>query len=38
MAGWPHQRNGHEPGQTLGDGEGQGGLACAVHEVSKSWT
>ena len=28
MAGWPHQRNGHEPGQTLGDGEGQGGLGC----------
>ena len=24
----PHQCNGHELGQTLGDGEGQGGLAC----------
>ena len=22
MAEWPHRRNGHELGQTLGDGEG----------------
>ena len=28
MAGWHHQCNGHELGQTLGDGVGQGGLAC----------
>ena len=28
MAGWHHQCNGHELGQTLGDAEGQGGLAC----------
>ena len=28
MAGWHHQCNAHELGQTLGDGEGQGGLAC----------
>ena len=28
MAGWHHQCNGHEFGQTTGDGEGQGGLAC----------
>ena len=28
MAGWHHQCNGHELGQTSGDGEGQGGLAC----------
>ena len=28
MAGWNHQCNGHELGQTPGDGEGQGGLAC----------
>ena len=28
MAGWYHQCNEHELGQTLGDGEGQGGLAC----------
>ena len=26
MIGWHHQLNGHE--QTLGDGEGQGSLAC----------
>ena len=28
MVGWHHQRNEHELGQTLGDVEGQGGLAC----------
>ena len=28
MAGWHHRRNGHEFEQTLGDGEGQGSLAC----------
>ena len=28
MVGWHHQLNGHEFEQTLGDGEGQGGLAC----------
>ena len=28
MVGWHHQFIGHELGQTLGDGEGQGGLAC----------
>ena len=27
MAGWHHQFNGRELGQTPGDGEGQGGLA-----------
>ena len=27
MVGWYHWFNGHELGQTLGDGEGQGGLA-----------
>ena len=26
--GWHYQRNGHEFEQTLGDSEGQGGLAC----------
>ena len=26
--GWPHQLNGHEFEQTLGDSEGQGSLAC----------
>ena len=28
MAGWHHRYNGHELGQTLGDGEGQRGLVC----------
>ena len=28
MTGWHHQGNGHELGQTFGDGKGQGGLAC----------
>jgi len=28
MAGWHHRLNGHELGQTLGDGEAQGGLVC----------
>ena len=28
LAGWHHWCNGHELGQTLGDAEGQGGLAC----------
>ena len=28
MAGWHHRCNGHELRQTLGDGEGRGGLAC----------
>ena len=28
MAGWHHWCNGHELGQTPGDAEGQGGLAC----------
>ena len=27
MAGWPHQLNGHEFKQTLGDSEGQGSLS-----------
>ena len=28
MDGWHHQCNGHGPGQTSGDDEIQGGLAC----------
>ena len=28
MIGWHHRLDGHEFGQTLGDGEGQGRLAC----------
>ena len=26
--GWHHRLNGHEFGQALGDGDGQGSLAC----------
>ena len=28
MVGWHHRFNGHELGQTPGDGEGQGSLVC----------
>ena len=28
MVGWHHQLSGHEFEQALGDGEGQGSLAC----------
>ena len=28
MVGWPHQLNGHEFEQTLGDSEEQGRLVC----------
>ena len=28
LLGWHYQFDGHEFGQTLGDGEGQGGLMC----------
>ena len=28
MVGWHHQLNGHEFGQVLGVGDGQGSLAC----------
>ena len=39
MVGWHHQLNGHEFEQELGDGEGQGSLACyTVHGVAKSQT
>ena len=37
MVGWHHRFNGHELGRTLGDGDGQGGLACCSpwgHEES----
>ena len=30
MAGWHHRLNGYEFEQTLGDGEGQGNLACCI--------
>ena len=38
MAGWHHWLSGHEFEQTLGDGEGQGSLACSVPGVAKNWT
>ena len=28
MVGWPHRLNGHEFGQTPGNGEGRGRLVC----------
>ena len=36
MVGWHHRLNGHEFDQTLGDGEGKGSLAAAVHGVLKT--
>ena len=38
MVGWHHQLNGRESEQTPGDNEGQGGLGCSVHGVTKSQT
>ena len=38
MVGQHDRFNGHELGQTPGDGEVQGGLACCVHGVTQSWT
>ena len=38
MAGWHHRLNGHGFEQALGDGDGQGGLAAAVHGVAKGQT
>ena len=41
MVGWHHRFNGHELGQTLGDGEGQGSLACCspwgLKEADTTW-
>ena len=39
MVGWHHQLNGHEFGQTPGDGEGLGSLECCSlwrHRVGHS--
>ena len=36
MVGWHDRLNGHEFGQTPGDGEGQGSLMYAFHGVAKS--
>ena len=38
MVGWHHQFNGHDFEQAPGGGEGQGGLAYCLHEVTKSRT
>ena len=38
IVGWYHQLNGHEFGQTVEDGDGQGKWCAAVHGVTKSWT
>ena len=35
MVGWHHQLDGHEFEKTMGDGEGQGSLACSVHGVEE---
>ena len=38
MVGWHHRLNGHEFEQTLGDGEGQGSLACCSSWVTEQQT
>ena len=38
MVGWHHLLHGHEFGQALGVGDGQGSLRATVHRVAKSWT
>ena len=38
MVGWHHWLSGHEFEQALGDGDGQGSLAAAIHGVAKSQT
>ena len=35
MVGWHPQLNGHEFGETLGVGDGQGGLACCSPQGCK---
>ena len=37
MVGWHHRLNGHEFQQTLGEGEGHGGLACCNPWGRKEW-
>ena len=37
MVGWHHWLNRNESEQTLGNGEGQRSLVCAVHGVATSW-
>ena len=38
MVGWHHQHDGHEFGQGLGVGDGQGSLAWCSPWVTKNWT
>ena len=38
MVGWHNRLNRHEFEQTVGDSEGQGSLASAVHGITKSQT
>ena len=38
MVGWHHPLEGHEFEQALGDGEGQGNLACCSHGAAESDT
>ena len=38
MVGWHHRLNGCEFEQAPGAGDGQGGLAAAIHGVTKSRT
>ena len=41
LVGWPHQLEGHEFEQALGDSEGQGSLACCSpwdgKESDRTW-
>ena len=38
MAGWHYRLNVHGFGLTLAVGDGQGGLVCCGHGVTKIWT
>ena len=38
VGGWHHWLDGHEFEQASGVGDGQGGLVCCSHGVTKSWT
>ena len=38
MVGWHHRLDGNGFEWTPGDGDGQGGLVCSVHGVTKSRT
>ena len=38
MVGWHHRLNEHKFEQALGDGDGQGSLACCSPGVTKSQT